>query len=99
MTNFAARLAGIATLALAALPVAAISTVAHAAPAVRVADLDLASIEGVATYHQRVAAVTRQMCADERILSRQQACRTGIRSEMQEKLAALQNRQTQMAAR
>ena len=46
MTNFTARFAGVATLALAVLPVAALTTAAHAEThvpaAVRVADLNMA---------------------------------------------------------
>ena len=91
MKTIAARIAGIATLALAALPVAALSTHAQAATArVHVADLNLASIDGVATFHQRVAAVANQICGDEKSLGQQVACKAGVRSEGQEKLAQRQ---------
>ncbi len=91
MKNFAAQVAGIATLALAALPLAAITTAAHAAPAhIRVADLNLASIDGVATLHSRVAAAASQMCAAEKSLGQQAACKAGVRTEVQEKLTQRQ---------
>jgi UrcA family protein len=92
MKNYAAHVAGIATLALAVLPVAAISTQAVAAPVARVhvADLNLASIEGIATFHQRVAVAAHQICGAERNLGQQAACKAGVRTEVQEKLAQRQ---------
>jgi UrcA family protein len=92
MKNFAAHIAGVATLALAVLPVAALSTHAAAAtPArVQVADLNLASIDGVATLHQRVAIAAQQVCATEKSLGQQAACKAGVRTEVQEKLAQRQ---------
>jgi UrcA family protein len=98
MKNFAAHFAGVATLALAVLPVAALSTAAHAAPVTRVqvADLNLASIEGVAAYHSRVAAAAKQFCSDEKNLVQNAACKAGVRAEVQEKL---NQRQTLLAQR
>ena len=92
MTNFASKIAGVATLALAALPMAALSTAAHAAPTARVqvSDLNLASIEGVATFHQRVAVAARQICGEEKGLRQQAACNAGVRTEVQEKLSQRQ---------
>jgi UrcA family protein len=92
MKNFAAHIAGVATLALAVLPVAAISTQAMAAPVARVqvADLNLASIDGIAQLHQRVAVAARQICGAERNLGLQAACKAGVRTEVQEKLAQRQ---------
>jgi UrcA family protein len=92
MKNFAAHIAGVATLALAVLPVAALSTHAAAAtPArVQVADLNLASIDGVATFHQRVAVAANQICSNEKSLGQQAACRAGVRTEVQEKLSQRQ---------
>ena len=96
MKNFAAHIAGVATLALAVLPVAAISTQAVAAPVARVhvADLNLASIDGVAQLHQRVAVAAQQVCGAERNLGQQAACKAGVRTEVQEKLS---QRQVQLA--
>ncbi|MGH6911910.1 MAG: UrcA family protein [Phenylobacterium sp.] len=91
MKNFAAKIAGVATLALAALPLAALSTHAQAATArVHVADLNLASIDGVATFHQRVAVAAKQICGDEKNLGQQVACKAGVRTEVQEKLSQRQ---------
>jgi UrcA family protein len=97
MKNFAAQVAGIATLALAALPLAALSTAAHASPVhVRVADLNLASIEGRTALHSRVEAAADQFCAREKALSQKSACKSGVHAEVQEKLA---QRQILVAAR
>ena len=91
MKSFAAHIAGVATLALAVLPVAALSTHAQAATArVQVADLNLASIDGVATFHQRVAIAAQQVCSTEKGLGPQAACKAGVRTEVQEKLSQRQ---------
>jgi UrcA family protein len=91
MKTIAAHIAGAATLALAVLPVAALSTHAQAATArIHVADLNLASIDGVATLHQRVAVAGKQICGDEKNLGQQAACKAGVRSEVQEKLSQRQ---------
>lgn len=60
MKNFVAQVAGIASLALAALPALALTTAVHAqTPAIRatirVADLDLRSAGGQAALHEGVA--------------------------------------------
>ncbi len=96
MKNFVAHIAGVATLALAALPIAALSTSAEAATArVHVADLNLASIDGVATFHQRVTVAANQICGEEKNLGQQVACKAGVRTEVQEKLS---QRQTVLAS-
>jgi len=91
MTTFAARFAGLATLALAALPIAALTTVAHAAThvpaAVRIADLDLASADGRATFDQRVDAAARKFCSSESSLDLKAGCAAGVRAEMNEKVS------------
>ncbi len=88
MTNFTARIAGVATLALAVLPVAALST-AHAAtyvPAkVQVADIDLATASGQATFEQRVDRAARQFCSREMALDIKAGCEAGVRSELNAK--------------
>jgi len=92
MTNFASKIAGVATLALAALPIVALSTAAQAAPTARVqvSDLNLASIEGVATFHQRVGAAAKQICGEEKSIGQKEACKAGVRTEVQEKLSQRQ---------
>jgi UrcA family protein len=94
MTNFAAKIAGLATLALAAVPVAALSTAAHATPAavkVAIADLDLSSKSGMSAFDQRVARAGRLLCRDERTLSAQDSCALAVRMEAREKLTAYLN--------
>ncbi len=99
MTSFTARIAGLATLALAALPMAALSTAAHAA-SVRIGDLDLASARGAAVYEQRIDAAAGRFCQDERGLSQRAACIAGVRAEVNEKLAQRQAANpVQMASR
>ena len=91
MTNFTARIAGVATLALAALPAFALTTVAHAAShapaAVRVADLNLASADGRAAFDQRVDAAARKFCSSETSLDLKAGCAAGVRAEVNEKAA------------
>lgn len=94
MTNFAAKIAGVATLALGMLPVAALATSAHAATApqvIRIADLDLSTAAGKDAFEARVHTAGRQLCRDERTLARTSACEAGVRAEAREKLAATQD--------
>ena len=90
--SFVARIAGVATLALAVVPVAALTTTAaHANPApvhVRVADLDFGSVAGRAEFEARVYSAGRQMCRDERSLRARSSCQAGVRAEAHEKLAS-----------
>ena len=96
MTNYAARLAGAATLALAALPMAALSTTAYAAPAtIRVSDLDLSSAAGQATFHQRADKAADLFCkAQKRPVSRTRVaeadCMAAVQAEVSEKFAMAQ---------
>ena len=94
MTNFAAKIAGVATLALAALPVAALTTAAHAQPRpqiVRVADLDLSTKAGHDAFESRVYKAGRAICRDARTLGETSACEAGVRTDAQAKLAQYLN--------
>jgi len=97
MTNFAAKIAGVATLALAALPVVALTTAAHAAPApvtIQVSDLNLASRDGQATFSARVRKAEGQMCRDS--VASFDSCARAVRQEAHDKLAQyLQGRSAQ----
>jgi UrcA family protein len=94
-TNFASRIAGVATLALAALPMAALSTAAHAAETVKVADLNLMTPEGATKLDGRIEKAAFKFCADRRAVSEWQTCRAGVRAELTEKAETL--RQAQFA--
>ena len=90
MKDFTARFAGIATLALAALPMAALSTAAHAHPATMVvADLNLASPAGQKGATSRIAHLSHEYCATERNLTQKSVCEAAITREAQEKVAAV----------
>ncbi len=88
--------AGIAGLALAAMPIAALSTAAHAETAasgygqeiVRVADLNLSAASGKAAFAQRADHATRHFCSSEKNLELKAACQTAVRAEIDEKAAA-----------
>jgi len=96
MTNLTARIAGVATLALAALPFAALTTAAHAQTAstgyaqesIRVGDLNLAAPTGQATFASRVDHAAGRVCARERNLGMKEACKAGVRTEAREKANA-----------
>jgi UrcA family protein len=95
MKNYTARIASVATLALALLPVAALSTahagnaqVPYAAQSVRVSDLNLSSASGKAILAQRADTAARNFCRDERRLDVQAACQAGVRAEVNEKAAS-----------
>ncbi|HEY8617053.1 UrcA family protein [Phenylobacterium sp.] len=98
MTHFASRIAGVATLALAVLPLAAISTAATAAPAaVKVADIDLNSPHGKAAFEARLERAATNFCSAQRTgvrpLGRAASCREGVREEVVAKLPMVQQAQ------
>jgi UrcA family protein len=86
LTRFTVR---IAALTLIAMPLAAFSAPAQAQPSVRIGDLDLASAAGQAAFAHRLNVAADQVCGDEKNLSIQYACKTGVRAEVSEKLAAI----------
>lgn len=91
MTNFAAKISTVAMLALAALPIGALTaTAAHAETRVHVADLNLASPDGVAAFQLRADEASRKFCIDERTVGGRRACVAGVKVELNEKLATLQ---------
>jgi UrcA family protein len=95
MTNLTSRISGLAMLALAALPMAALATGAHAAPvAVKTADLNLFSAEGVATFQQRADAATGAFCREVRGVAAHQACRAGVKAEIADKFAMIRSART-----
>jgi UrcA family protein len=100
MNSIANRVAGLATLALAALPVAALSTAAHAAPSVPVyvGDLNMHTAAGAATYHQRVATAANRICDSQKGLTLNQVCKASVRAEAHDRLAAAQSA-TRLASR
>ena len=99
MTNFAAKIAGVATLALAALPVVALTTAAHAASApvtIQVSDLNFGSQAGRDAFAARVRKAEGQMCRGAGVAGGFDSCARGVRMEAHEKLAQyLQGRSTQ----
>jgi UrcA family protein len=92
MKNYTARIASVATLALALLPAIALSTahaanasVPYAAQSVQVSDLNLASASGKAALAQRADTAARHFCRDERRLEARASCQAGVRAEVSEK--------------
>ena len=103
MKIYTTSLAGFAALALATLPLAALSTAAHAgnasvpyaAQSVQVSDLNLASTSGKAMLAQRADKAAQTFCRDERNLVAQAACQAAVRAEVSEKATS----KVQMASR
>lgn len=86
-------LAGVATLALAALPMMALSTVARAATpvTVSVADIDTRTAEGARIYDQRVEKAAVRFCRTQSTNSRlteRMDCQNAVRAEMSDKFEA-----------
>jgi len=82
------RIAGVATLALAILPMAALTTVAHAASPperVQTSDLNLSSAAGQAALASRVDGAARHFCRSERNLTMKSTCETAVHQEAAEK--------------
>lgn len=92
-TNFTSRIAGVATLLLAALPMAALSTAAHAAPSVKVSDLNLLSPQGAAVLKQRTDHVVYKYCAHRKVATDRAACQRGVRAEIAQKAEVVRQQQ------
>lgn len=99
MNNLTNRISGLAMLALAALPIASLPASALAAPAVRVADINLSSPEGMSTFDARANAAARDFCRSERSVSAAAACRSGVKQELSEKAATLRSAQVEQATK
>ena len=96
MTSLTARIASVATLALAALPFAALTTAAHAQTvstgyaqeSIRVGDLNMAAPSGQTKFAARVDHAANHVCARERNIGMKEACKAGVRTEAHEKANA-----------
>jgi UrcA family protein len=93
--NLTARVSGAALLALAALPMVALASGAHAATTVKVSDLNLLSTDGVAAFHERASVAARAFCDDSGNISQRLACKSAVKAELNDKLTDL--RQAQLA--
>ncbi|MES2344258.1 MAG: UrcA family protein [Pseudomonadota bacterium] len=107
MFKLTQTVSGLASLALAAIPMLALTTAAHAAPmSVKVGDLSSAA--GVAAFEQRIDKVAGQVCAAQaqdvgtRMVNTE-GCREAVRAEAIDKLTPAQRSQvggvSQLAAR
>lgn len=95
MIKFSSTLAGVATIALAAVPIVALATGAQAAPvAVKVSDINIGSPRDAHTLDQRVSAAAAEFCSNASVgritLSARHDCLQGARTEIQEQLAQRQ---------
>jgi len=89
MTNFAARISGVAMLALAALPIAALPASALAETRVHVSDLNLLTPEGMATFNQRAHKAAATYCGDVYSLNARASCRAAVKAELNDKVAVI----------
>ena len=109
MSKLSTKLTGVATLALAAIPMLALSTAAHAGP-MSVTVGDLSSPAAVAAFEQRLNRTAKALCAPQtqgvgpRLVSTT-ACRQAVRAEAMDNLSAAQrtriaaNGRSELAAR
>lgn len=93
MFKFAQTLAGAATLVLATVPALALSTAAHAAPAIKVSDLNLVSASSQDTLNARVDQTARAFCREHMVTTGSRTndratCLAGVRAEVAEKVVA-----------
>ena len=90
--NAANRIAGLATLVLAALPAFALATAAHAATvSVKVSDLNLNTPAGVTEMNHRIDAAANAFCARRTVTGTRLApssCKAAVRQEISQKLNA-----------
>ena len=98
MTNYASKISGVASLVLAALPIAALATAAHAQTVVKVADINVLTDQGVAEYNQRADAAVHKYCLPQRTVAGRASCVAGVKVELTEKLAVLRTAQLEQAS-
>lgn len=99
MFKISNTLAGVATLALATIPMLAIASGAHAAPVVvKISDIDTSSAQGAQILNKRIDVAAHKLCSQVRPgpIARlsDSACIKGVRTEVAEGLA---NRNATMA--
>ncbi|MDP2009158.1 MAG: UrcA family protein [Phenylobacterium sp.] len=100
MSKLTTKIAAAATLALAAIPMLALTTAAHAAPVnLKVGDLSTAA--GVAAFEQRLDRVSKNMCDAQRLdvgtrMVKTQGCIEAVRAEAIDSLT--QSQRSQVAA-
>ena len=98
MTNFASKISGVASLVLAALPIAALATASHAQTVVKVADINVLTPQGVSEFNQRADAAGRKFCLPERTLAGRASCVAAVKVELNEKLTSLRMAQLEHAS-
>ncbi|MBP7650605.1 MAG: UrcA family protein [Phenylobacterium sp.] len=100
MSKLTTKIVSAATLALAAIPMLALTTAAHAAPmSLKVGDLSTAA--GVAAFEQRLDRVANKMCAAQRQdvgprIVNTDGCVEAVRAEAMDSLT--QSQRSQVAA-
>jgi UrcA family protein len=92
MFKFSSTLAGVATLALATIPMLALASGAQAAPvAVKVSDIDTSTPQGANIVNKRIEVAAREFCrqTEPGAMARLDdgACIRGVRTEMSERVA------------
>lgn len=98
--NLTNSISGFAMLALAALPIASLPASALAAPAsVKIADINLLTPQGMATFDKRADYAARDFCRDERSLSVAAACRVAVKEELSEKVTAIRSARLEQASK
>jgi UrcA family protein len=90
--NATNRIAGLATLVLAAIPALALTSAAHAASiSVKVSDLNLNTPAGVTEMNHRINAAANAYCAQRVVTGTRLAsssCKAAVREEISQKLNA-----------
>jgi UrcA family protein len=98
MTNFAARISGVAMLALAALPIVALPASALAETRVRVSDINLLTPEGMATFNKRAHNAAATYCGDVWSLNARASCRAAVKAELNDKVAVIRAAKLEQAS-
>ncbi|HEX2560382.1 UrcA family protein [Phenylobacterium sp.] len=100
MTNYVNKIAGIAAIALAALPLVAIAGVAEAA-SVKIGDIDPSTVEGQLEFQSRVKDAANDYCRANALtgsrLASHRTCVAAVHDEMNEKLVKVQQAKAEKA--
>ena len=99
MTNYAAKISGVAMLLLAALPIASLPASALAETRVRVSDIDLLTSEGMATFNKRASNAAATYCGDVYSLNARARCRVAVKAELNDKVAVIRAAKLEQASK
>jgi len=99
MTNYAAKISGVAMLVLAALPIVSLPAAAFAQTSVKISDIDLLTADGMSTFKTRAQVAASRYCGDVLSLNARAKCRVAVKAELNDKVAVIRAARLEQATK